>query len=295
MKKFHSNIYSSCCRLLTRISPRLNNQFVNLVFYHRFLNLKHPKTFQEKLVWLKLNRYIHDPLVKQCADKFAVREYIEKNGLNHLLVPLIASYNYVNDIKWEELPQQFAMKLNYGCGYNIICPDKSKKDFVEVKNQLNKWLKEKDYFYLNKAELQYKDVNLKIIVEQFLQPSKGNLPADYKVYCFNGEPRAILYMEDRGEDTKALFFDTKWNYISEPTNGRYTHHAELPERPSCLEEMLEDSRILAKPFPFVRVDYYYVNEKLYFGEMTFTPAGGLFASECLVDGKPMGELLDIGL
>lgn len=286
------SIYIAWCRLLTRISPVLNNQFIYLVFYRKILHLHHPQTMHEKLVYLKLNQYNENRLVKTCADKYAVRSYLRSKGLEGILVPLIASYDNIDSIDWSALPQKFAMKINYGCGYNIICKDKAKLDEKAAIIKLKKWVREEKY--LNEAELQYKDVPLKIIVEKYLQPASGDLPSDYKIYCFNGKPMVILYMNDRGKKTKAAFFDMNWKYISAPISKKgYVQLDELPAKPICIEQMKEIARILSQPFPFVRIDLYCVDSKIYFGEMTFTPASGLFTSECLIEGRPMGDYLKI--
>ena len=153
-------------RLLTRISPSWNNHVVYWVFKHKWLNLRHPRTFHEKLVKLKLTRYNHDSLVKTCADKYAVREYLAKKGLANILVPIIACYDKVEEINWDELPQQFVLKLNFGCGYNMICTNKDTINIPDITTTLKKWIDEK--YYLDNAELQYKDVPMKVFFEQYL-------------------------------------------------------------------------------------------------------------------------------
>lgn len=279
-------------RLLTIISPELNTKARFKHNFKRKLNLDNPQTFAEKLLKLKLTRYNSDPLVKQCADKYAVREYIKDCGFEHILIPLLASYDKPEDIDFNSLPEEFAMKWNYGCGYNIICSNKSKLNYKETVKKLKKWSRE--LIHLDFSEMQYKDVRKKIIVEKYLKPKKGELPADYKVYCFNGEPQAILFINDRGtEDKTAAFFDLDWNFISYTGKGAYKEMKVMPEKPKCLDEMIKASQKLSAPFEFVRMDYYEVDDKLYFGEMTFTPAGGLFTSECIINGKTMGELLNI--
>ena len=142
--------------------------------------------------------------------------------------------------------------------------------------------------------MQYAKTPKKIIIEEYLKPKIGELPADYKVYCFNGIPKAILYMCERGTNSmSAAFFDVNWNFISETGKSVYKTFDGNIEKPSCLKEMIDVSMKLSEPFEFVRIDYYVINDKLYFGEMTFTPAGCISVSECSINGKTMGELLDI--
>lgn len=295
MKKILSNYYNKLkikyfC-ILSLISPTLNTKVVYKSKLKKKLNLDNPKSFKEKLLKLKLIRYINDPLVIKCADKYAVREYIKEQGCNNILIPLLASYDNANEIEWDKLPDSFVIKWNFGCGFNIICPKKDKLDITSTIKKLNRWKKDKTY--LIHSEMQYDKARKKIIIEKYLKPNNGELPADYKVYCFNGEPQAILYMCDRGtEQMSAAFFDKEWNFLSE-TGKDYNNVSNDISTPVCLKEMLEVSRKLSQPFEFVRMDYYVINDKLYFGEMTFTPAGCMFASECKVNGKTMGELLDI--
>lgn len=293
--KTYSWIANKYYQVLTILSPKWNTIALYKANYGEKPNLEKPKTFSEKLLYLKLNNYIYNPLVKQCADKYAVREYLMRKGLEELLVPLIASYNSVSEIKWDVLPESFAMKWNFGCGFNIICHKKSELDVENATRLMSKWGKDKKC-YLDFSELQYKGVAKKIIVEQFLCPKSGLQPEDYKVYCFNGKPLAILFISGRGTDIKeAGFFDIDWKYISSTGKDCYRNFDIFPPKPGSLSVMLEAAKKLADGFPFVRVDFYDVDGKCFFGEMTFTPAGGLHTSECIVEGKTMGELLDIGL
>ena len=275
---------------LTLISPELNTKVIYWFKFKKRLDLKNPRKLNEKILKLKIDRYGNDPLVKKCADKYAVREYVTEKGLEEILIPLIAVYDSVKDIKWASLPESFAMKWNFGCGFNFICEDKSKYDEKTVLKQMKKWGKEK--YYLPYSEMQYKDVPHRIIVEQFLKPRNGILPEDYKFYCFNGVPKAILYISGRHTDHEIVgFFDLDWNYIGSTGKKVYEDIKDMPERPSCLEEMIRIAAKLSEGFPFVRIDLYDFDSKPLFGEMTFTPAGGFDVSECTIDGKEMGELL----
>jgi hypothetical protein len=164
-----------------------------------------PVTLNDKILWLKLNTYYNNPLVKQCADKYRVREYLEQKGCSNILNDLIAVYEKAEDIEWDKLPDKFALKLNTGCGYNIIVHDKSKLDKENAKMKIKKWMKEK--YYRAYSEMQYKDVKPYILIEKYLEPPTGKSLIDYKVYCFHGKPLAILVMHDRDELMKTEFFD----------------------------------------------------------------------------------------
>lgn len=276
--------------LITQISPTLNTQLRYRQKFGVFPNLKEPKTFSEKLSWLKLNRYCQDPLVIQCADKYLVREYVVQCGHKELLNELYGVYSSMEEISWDSLPPQFVLKWNFGAGMNMICRDKSDWNIHQVTTQMMEWGKCK--FWLPYAEMHYKYIPRKIICERYLEDAKEKdaLP-DYKVYCFHGEPLAILVMHDRGKTIKSEFFDAQW--VPLKNTGKYQEVADPTPRPSCLQQMLQVSRNLSKPFPFVRCDYYVVDERLYFGEMTFTPACGLDVSQTKINGKDMAEYLQI--
>ena len=254
-------------------------------------DLENPKTFNEKLMWLKLNNYAKDPLVSQCSDKYAVREYVEQCGLGHTLNELIGVWDRAADIEWDRLPNRFAIKCNHGCGYNLICQDKSAFDTKKAAAQLDAWMK--DDFWKEYAEVHYRTIPKKIICEKYLEGKKDALPVDYKIYCFHGKPVYIGNFIERDlvtDDILRGYFDLDWK----PSDiFRYEMQPELFERPKSLEQMLEYAEILAKPFPFVRVDFYEVDGKIYFGELTFTPTGCLatyYTDEAQVK---LGELLHV--
>ena len=261
-------------KTLTKISPILNTK----VYYHRKfgkkLDLNNPKTFNEKILKLKIEDYNRNPVVRQCADKYLVRDYIEKLGCGELLVPLIAIYDVPEEINWESLPDKFAMKWNYGCGFNIICNDKSKLYRDNVITQMQKW-GESDY-YLSHSEMQYKDVKKKIIVEEFLDSGTEKLPEDYKFYCMNGKCTTILVCKDRviGKKAKYFFMSPEWMLYPYSEEAIENPNEKIP-KPSCIQKAINYAEKLSAAFPFVRVDLYIIGEKIYFGELTFTPAAGM--------------------
>lgn len=274
--------------LASVISPKLNTQ---LHFYRHtghFANLKDPKTFSEKLSWLKLYRYAEDPLVRQCADKYRVRSYVQEQGLGEMLNELIAVYDDPRSIRWEELPSAFALKWNFGSGFNIICKEKAKLDPAQTVHRLVCW--EKDPFWLHDSELQYRVPAKKLLCERYLGTPEGDAPLDYKFYCFHGEVKAVLVIARPEDGTKAaVFMSPQWEVLSDvPEKYKRTI---LPQKPATLQQMLAAAQRLAQPFPYVRVDFYECGGRPIFGEMTFTPATGVFPSETPIDGRPMGELL----
>jgi hypothetical protein len=287
--KIFRGIEQAYYALLTIISPTLNTKARYKKAFHKKLNLKDPKTFNEKLLWLKLSDYIRNPLVIQCVDKYAVRDYIKDCGCEDILNELIGVWEKPTDIPWDELPEQFVLKWNFGAGMNIICKDKSQLDVDHTVKQLSKWGKNR--YWLPYSEMQYKYMHKRIICEKFLSDRQHEVIPDYKVYCFNGKPQAIFVMMGRGTKVQTMFFDTEWNPLE--NSAKYGEISEQVEKPLCLEQLIGISEKLSKPFPFVRCDFYVVNNQIYFGELTFTPAGGLYTSQTSVHGKDMGELLNI--
>ena len=287
--KIYCKIEDIPFKLATLISPKLNTYLRFRQANGFFPNLNDPRTFTEKLVWLKLNNYMHNPLVIKCADKYRVREYVEECGCKETLNELIGVYDSVDMIPWDSLPKKFVLKWNFGAGMNVICQDKETLNISEISKKLKKWGKNK--YWLNHSEMQYKYTPKRIICEKFLECAQDDVIPDYKVYCFNGEPRAVFVMHDRGRGVKTEFFDTDWNLLH--NTFKYGAPRETTHKPECFEKMLEVSRKLSAPFPFVRCDFYVVNGLLVFGELTFTPAGGVMTSQTKVNGMDMGELLHI--
>ena len=289
LMKIRNQISKSVYCVATLISPKLNTKLHYRRAFKKKLDLNNPKTLNEKLLWLKLNKYMKDPLVIQCADKYAVRDYIKDCGCEEILNDLIAVYDSPEEIDWDALPEKFVLKWNFGAGMNIICDDKSKLDKEATLKQLKKWGKCK--FWLHNSEMQYKYAPKKIICENYLKDDFREVLTDFKVYSFHGEPQAILVMNDRGGQIKAEFFDSNWNALE--SGSKYCKPKVSTERPVCFSQMLHVTRKLSKPFPFVRCDFYVVNDKLYFGELTFTPAGGLYTSQTKINGKEMTDFLDL--
>ena len=287
-KEIGAFVYS----MATYISPYFNTQLRFIKLTGKTGNLKRPETFSEKLSWLKLNYYSSDPLVKKCADKYKVRDYISESGLDYILNPLYGIYKNSNEIIWSKLPQQFVLKWNYGCGYNIFCHDKDSMDENTVKKQLDKWRKK--LYWPIYAEKQYYIEEKIITCERYMQYDDEDGLLDYKFYCFHGKVLAILVIsrvDVDGNGNKAIFMTPDWNILSD-IPARYQKTL-MPDRPQTLQEMIQIAEKLSQPFPFVRVDLYEYENQPVFGEMTFTPATGILPSEAPIDGKPMGDYIDL--
>lgn len=277
---------------LTLISPVLNTRVCYRVKFKRKINLNDPKTFNEKLSWMKLYYYPKHPIFRQCADKYAVREYIKEQGCEELLVPLIAAYDRVEDIDWDALPNAFAMKWNFGCGHNIICPDKSELEKEVVFRQMRKWEKERQYLYY--AELHGIGMSHKIIVEQYLKPASGTVPDDYKVFCFQGKAHSVMLCHGREYGVPSYyFFDREWNLLRINRDGMAAPADFTIPKPAGISELFDYAEKLSKPFPFVRADFYLLNGKPYFGELTFTPSGGMDSNMPYAMDLLLGEQLHL--
>ncbi len=243
-------------------------------FTGKVLPLDDPKTFNEKLQWLKL----HDrrPEYTMMADKYLVRQYIAEKLGEQYLIPLLGAWDDPDDIDFDKLPNQFVLKCNHNSGLGMcICKDKSKLDIPKVRAELRKGLQE-DY-YKKCREWVYKDIPRKIICEQFMT-NGGKELEDFKIHNFNGEAKFVLVCRDRFSDTGLTedFFTPEWEHmpVKRPKLGLSKEQIPKPEQ---LSQMLEFSKILSKDIPFVRTDFYVIEGKVYFGEITFFPASGMAA------------------
>lgn len=256
-----------CQTIAHRIfSDEMMSKFYYKVVLGEKLNLKNPQTFNEKLQWLKLNYWPNNKLAIQCADKYAVRDYIKTKGYGETLTPLIDNWTNADDIDFGKLPKQFVLKCNHGCAYNIVVSDKDKINTDDVKRQLSAWLKE-DFGAFN-IELHYSKIKPhRIVCEEFL----GEKLIDYKFFCFNGEPKFIYVSTDLVHDRQAQlgFFNLDGTKIPLKRDD----YADIPEIqfPDYFNEMLSMAKDLAADFPFVRADFFLANDRYYFAELTFTP------------------------
>lgn len=240
----------------------IKNDFKKSLGYQ--LNLEDPRTFNEKLQWLKVN--YRNPIMTICADKFAVRELIKGKIGAEYLNDLYGVYDSVEEIDLDKLPNKLVFKPNHSSGRVIICTDKNKLDWQKEKKKMKFWLKE-NYYYQG-GEWCYKNIKPKIICEKLLNEDI----IDYKFMCFNGEPRCSVVCLERQIELKINFYDLDWNRLPFKRKSPNAYY-DIP-KPVNYDKMLEFSRVLSKDFPFVRVDFYEVDNKLYFGELTFFPGNG---------------------
>ena len=259
--------------LLCSISPKLCVKFLYRYYFKKRLNLDNPQTLDEKIQWMKLYYYKDNPLVYQCADKYRVREYVKDCGVEHILNGLIAAYKSPDEINWDVLPKRFVLKWNFGCGGNVICFDKDKLDKEKAIRELKVFQKTKAHLICAEPQYQMEKV---LLCEDFIEAEDGGTPTDYKFYCFNGEAKYVLCCYGRSETQKPAFyfFDRNWELQRFNKMGKEAPDGFTMPKPEGMDDLFHYAEVLSKPFPFVRADFYLEKGKAYFGELTFTPAGG---------------------
>ena len=228
-----------------------------------FPDLEHPKTFNEKLQWLKLNDK-HEEYT-MLVDKYAVKNYVKGILGDEVIIPTLGVWDEVEDIAFENLPQQFVLKTTHDSGGIVIVKDKNKLDLKAVKTKLRKSLIHN--FYKEHREYPYKNVKPRIIAEKFMVDESGTELKDYKFFCFDGEVKFLFVATDRPYDTRFDFFDKDFNHL--PFKQGHPWAKKEIKKPVNFEEMKRIASILSKGIPHVRVDLYNINGRIYFGEMTF--------------------------
>jgi len=259
--------------ILRRVSKILpDNIFVRLQYKYltkKKLNIKNPVDFNEKLQWLKL--YDRNPAYTIMVDKYEVRKYIKEMIGEEYLIPLLGVWKTFEEIDFNRLPDQFVLKCTHDSNSIILCKDKSKFDVAKARQKLNRNLKKNFYWY--GREWPYRNVQPRIICEKYMVDESGTELKDYKVLCFNGIPKLIQVDTGRFSDHKRNVYTTDWQYA----NVRITlpnADASSVSKPKKIDEMLSCARILAKNIPHVRVDFYSINDRIYFGEITFFHGAG---------------------
>lgn len=254
------------------------------------LDLENPLTFNEKLQWLKLND--RNPEYIPLVDKYEVREFISNKIGDEYLIPLIDSWNNVDEINWDKLPNQFVLKGTHDSGGVVVCKDKTKLDIDAAKKKIEKSLS-RNYFNAGR-EWPYKYVAPQIIAEKYLEDQEGPDLKDYKLMVFNGEVKCTLVASNRSQQgtMNVDFFDLDWNHLSfgRPNNE---FNSEKINKPEKYNKMIELAERLAENMPFVRVDFYEVNGEVFFGEMTFYPASGFEKFKPEKYDRVLGDWLDL--
>ena len=247
--------------------------FLKLTYRVRFgkkLNLKNPKTFNEKLQWLKL--YDRNPKYVDMADKIKAKKYVADIIGSKYIIPTLGVYDSFEQIDFEKLPNQFVLKCNHDSGSVVICKDKSQFNIEKAKQKLQKGLRT-DAF-LEGREWPYKDIDRKILAEEYLEEPGIEELRDYKLMCFNGKVKCSFVGSERfsGDGLKVTFYDRNWKPM--PFERHYPRSKKPIDKPVHYEEMVNMAEKLSDNIPFLRVDFYEVGGKVYFGELTFYPGSG---------------------
>lgn len=299
MKKRVSKIISNPYRVVPYLSSKgflkpLPDKIYLKLMYRALLNkrldIENPKTFSEKLQWLKIND--RNPLYTDLVDKYEARKYIEKVIGKDYLIPILGIYNSFDEIDFDDLPNEFVLKSTHDSGGVVICRDKNNFDKDEAKRILNGSLK-RNYYYWGR-EWPYKKVKHRILCEAMIKTEDGRAPIDYKFHCFNGEPDNVMLCLDRENgNTKFYFFNEKWEFMRYTIDSLNEPEDFTLPKPKMMDEMFRIARELSKGFKFVRVDLYCEKDKIYCGELTFFPASGFNVTLLKDVNMLLGDKLDI--
>ena len=290
---FHPNrlLYVIVCKFPWLIKD--DKKYIQYLWKNKMnypLNLDNPKTYNEKLQWLKL--YNHKPEYTIMVDKYLAKEYVaNKIGKEHI-IPTIGVWDNVDDIDFDSLPQQFVLKCTHDSGGLVICKDKANLNIFKAKNKLNKSLNTN--FYLLGREWPYKDVRPRIIAEKFMVDESGYELKDYKFLCFDGEPKILYIATDRynpNKETKFDFYDLEFNHL--PFKLGHPNSRKQIQKPFGFDDMLKYARVLSAGIPHVRVDFYEVNKMIYFGELTFYQDCGFVSFDPQEWDYKLGEMIKL--
>lgn len=289
-KKFDLQDWLASKGVFDRMS---DEQYLKMRFKHKFgkeLNLDNPQTYNEKLQWLKL----HDrkPIYTTMVDKYEVKQYVADIIGEEYIIPTLGVWDRFEDIDFSKLPDQFVLKCTHDSGGLVICKDKSKFDVAAAKEKINKSLRTN--YYLHGREWPYKNVKPRIIAEQYMEDCGTQELRDYKIFTFDGVARALFIASERqtsSQETKFDFYDMDFRHLPF-TNGHPNADA-LPAKPETFETMRMLAEKLSENIPHLRVDFYEVNGKAYFGELTFSHWSGMMPFNPPEWDKRFGEWIKL--
>lgn len=254
------------------------------------LNLQEPRTFNEKLQWLKL--YDRKPEYTKMVDKYEAKKYVADIIGEEYIIPTLGVWDKFEDIDFTKLPNQFVLKPTHASGNVFICKNKDEIDYKKLKKTVQKWLKRN--YYLVHREWPYKNVKPRIIIEKYMENEQQRELIDYKFFCLNGEPKFLYVSEGLSNHAtaKISFVDMKYNMAKFHRND-YKSFDKLPAKPLNFEEMKKLAKVLSKDIPFLRVDFYEIEGRIYFGELTFFPCSGYIPFEPEEYDKILGDMLKL--
>lgn len=276
---------------ITRILP--DKMYLNLMFlkhFGRLINFKNPKTFNEKLQWLKL--YDRNPHYTKLVDKLEVKKYVAETIGEEYVIPTLGVWKSPEEIDFDSLPDQFVLKWNHDSGSVVICKDKSKLNVEETIQKLQKGKKYNGFWY--GREWPYKNVEPYVFAEQYMEDTHTRELRDYKFFCFGGTSKLLFIATDRyndKEETKFDFFDMNFCHL-DLLNG-HPNAAVLPQKPQQFDLMKQLAEKLSFDIPHLRVDFYEVDGRVYFGEFTFFHWSGFVPFEPKEWDEKMGDWLEL--
>ncbi len=262
-------------KIIRSLSKMIPDKMYLSLFYYRtfgqFPNFRHPRTFSEKIQWLKL--YDRNPEYTKMVDKYEVKQYIAKIIGSQYVIPILGVWNKFEDIDFSKLPNRFVLKCTHDSGGVIICKDKTSFDVIAAQKKLNKNLKRNLYYY--GREWPYKNVPRRIIAEEFMEDKNSIGLKDYKFFCFDGKAKFLYLSEglDNHESARISYVTLDWEQAPFYRED-FKPFDVLPSKPVNFDKMIQIAEKLSNGIPFVRVDFYEINERLYFGELTFYPGAG---------------------
>ena len=261
------NFIRTLRKITTSINPVLANKLMYRKLMGKKLNLDNPKTFNEKINWLKIYKYPYDKYISDCVDKYKLHKILEKKGFGNYSVKLINSWDNVDEIEWDDLPEKFVLKCNHGSKYNIICSNKKEFNKDEAYKKLKRWMKE-DYGLVS-GELHYSNVNRKIICEEYL----GDNIIDFQIWCTKGKVLFTVYINNPHGENQKITYDENWNKLNFVTSlPRINYEVKKPVK---FDEMISIAKEMSKDLIFLRMDFYILkNGNIKISEMTFSPSSG---------------------
>lgn len=289
MDNLKKNTILAPFNLLYRVSPELTLKILFRLKVGYPLNLEHPRTYNEKLQWIKLHD--RNPLMAQCCDKYAVRSYVESKGCGKYLNDLLWQGFDPEGIPFDELPERYVVKVTHGLTFNIIVDGTRPVNRGEVVAECRKWLKAK--FLPCYGEWFYGVERPRVIVEKYLEGDDGEALFDYKIFCFNGEPKTIYVDTWRDGERHINACDIDLNLFEGVKLGYPNDEVRDVKRPEALGEMLDVAKALSQDFHHVRVDLYYTHRKIFFGELAFTKGAGFGRIEPVSFDEKMGDWLQL--
>jgi hypothetical protein len=280
----------SARKLLNWMPDRLYLSTMWRAYFHRKFDWKHPRSFNEKIQWLKVND--RNPLYPTLADKFAVREYIKNAIGEEYLIPLVGGpWSSFDEIDFSRLPERFVLKCTHDSGGVVICRGKDSFDQKAARAKIEKSLRRN--YYWGGREWPYRDIKPRIIAEAYMESASGGELLDYKFMMFGGEPRCSFVCSNRFAESElnVTFFDPDWNRM--PFERHYHADPQALPKPACYDDMIRVARRLSEGLPFVRVDLYEINGRAYCGEITLYPGSGLETFQPIEWDYKLGEWIDL--